>query len=251
MQISFLGTGAPLSATRATLGILIKAEQVEPLLIDSCGGFELYRRLDSIGEKLSEIKHLIISHKHGDHMAGIMAMTLASLKPSFYGLADTMQAAKQLLEITYPNVAPVLDLAPKYNVINYSETAEIAGYKVSFFKANHRVETIAIRVEHGGKVFAFSADSIPSQEIVNCAKDADLFVCDALCAGNDLSPERLKGLMHPSAAEAAKMANEAGAKSLAMVHIARFANITNMLTEARANFAGAISIPNDGSHYII
>ncbi len=251
MQISFLGTGAPLSATRATLGILIKAKNAETLLIDSCGGFELYRRLDSIGEKLADIKHVILSHRHGDHMAGIMAMALDSLSPNFYGLEDTMQAAKQLFELTYPNVSSVLDVAPQYKLINYSETVNIAGYKVSFYKANHRVATVAIRIEHDGKIFAFSADSVVSNEIIDCANNADLFVCDALCATNDVSKERLAGLMHPSALEAAKMAKRAKVKSLAMIHIARFANITNMLTEARTAYDGPISIPNDGSHYII
>lgn len=251
MQISFLGTGAPLSATRATLGLLIKARNAEPLLIDSCGGFELYRRLDSIDEKLADIKHIIISHRHGDHMAGIMAIALASLSPNFYGLEDTMTAAKQLFELTYPNVNSVLEVAPEYKIINYAETVNIAGYRLSFYKANHRVPTVAIRIEHAGKVFAFSADSVVSNEIIDCAKDADLFVCDALCATNDVSKERLAGLMHPSALEAAKMAKRAKVKSLAMVHIARFANISNMLTEAKTAYDGPISIPNDGSHYII
>ena len=251
MQISFLGTGAPLSPNRATLGLLIKDEGAEALLIDSSGGFEIYRSLANIGQKLDEIKHFVISHRHGDHMAGIMAISLASRTAVFYGLADTMKATEQLFELSYPSVSPVLDIKPKYVNIDYGESRNIAGYNFSFYKANHRVPTVAIRVERNAKVLAYSADSLPSSEIIESARDADIFICDALCASSDISAERLRGLMHPSAKEAAQMAQKAKVKSLAMVHIARFANTEKMLTEARENYSGPISIPFDGSQLII
>lgn len=251
MQISFLGTGAPLSPNRATLGLLIRDEGAEPLLIDSSGGFEIYRSMAAIGQKLDDIKHVVISHKHGDHMAGIMAVVLAGHAPSFYGLPDTMTAAEKLFDLTYPNVSPVLDTKPKYVNIEYGEKRNIAGYNFSFYKANHRVPTVAMRIERNTKVLAYSADCIPGQEIIDSAYEADIFICDALCASGDVSAKRLQGLMHPSAKEAAEMAQKAKAKSLAMVHIARFADTGKMLSEARKNYDGPISIPFDGSHVVI
>ena len=251
MQISFLGTGAPLSPNRATLGLLIRDEDAQPLLLDTSGGFELYRSLATIGEKLDDIKHVIISHRHGDHLAGIMAVILAGRAPTFYGLPDTMTAAEQLFELSYPNVSAVLQTKPRYVNIAYGEQRNIAGYNFSFYKANHRVPTVAIRVERNGKTLAYSGDCIPSREIIDSARDADIFICDALCASGDIDKKRLQGLMHPTAAEAAQMARQAKAKSLAMVHIARFADNRKMLAEARENYDGPISIPFDGSQLVI
>ena len=52
MEITFLGTGAPLHVSRATIGMLVTADGCAPLLIDTCGGFELARSLNSPGSHL-------------------------------------------------------------------------------------------------------------------------------------------------------------------------------------------------------
>jgi len=50
MEITFLGTGSPMSPERCATGLLITAPKCEPLLIDTCGGFELPRQLARIGQ---------------------------------------------------------------------------------------------------------------------------------------------------------------------------------------------------------
>ena len=54
MEITFLGTGAPLHVSRATTGMLVTADGCAPLLIDTCGGFELARNLNSAGFQLED-----------------------------------------------------------------------------------------------------------------------------------------------------------------------------------------------------
>ena len=105
----------------------------------------------------------------------------------------------------------------------------------------------------GGKTFAFSADTLACDEVVACAKNADLFLCDALCA--DLDGEKARrcagALCMLTAREAATMATRAGAGALACTHIARFANPNNILAEASAHFSGAVTIARDGDRYRI
>ena len=43
----------------------------------------------------------------------------------------------------------------------------------------HPVETYAMRIEEGGKVLVYSGDSGPSATLVEVAKGADLFLCEA------------------------------------------------------------------------
>jgi hypothetical protein len=121
---------------------------------------------------------------------------------------------------------------------------DIAGFRVEFFRAEHRVPTVAVRVFVDRKTFAFSADTLACDEIVACARNADLFLCDTLCA--DLDGEAAAASawssMHATAREAAAMATRAGAGALACTHIARFTNPTNILAEAEASFAGAVKV---------
>jgi ribonuclease BN (tRNA processing enzyme) len=96
-------------------------------------------------------------------------------------------------------------------------------------------------------VLAFSADGVPTESMIACARDADLFVCDALCAIRDGAAwaERARALMHPVAQEAAEMAVASGAKALALTHLARFANADNLRAEAQEIFPGPVTVPDD------
>jgi ribonuclease BN (tRNA processing enzyme) len=244
-----LGTGAPLHPIRAGTGILVQGEDLEPLLIDTCGGLELARQLALVKQPLDSIKHVILTHHHGDHMGGVMALALARVPCTYYGLADTLTAIQELISTTYGEY----DIHPEtqYKEIEATKTYVIAGYEVSFFEIKHRVPTVAIRIRVNNKVLAFSADSLPCPALVECAKEADLFICDAICASTDYDPARIKFLMHPTALEAAQLAKEAHVRSLLLTHLARFANPESMLTEAQIVYPGLVTISNDGDLFYV
>lgn len=243
MEVIPLGTGAPLCPGRAGLGLLVRWEGASPLLIDTCGGLELADRLHRVNQPIESLKHVIVTHRHGDHMGGTMALALARTPCTYYGLPDTLEAIQQLIQLSYGEY----DLNPevRYQPVEAGKTYSIASYEVTFFQVQHRVPTLAVRLSYQGKVVAFSADSLPCEALIDAAKEADLFICDALCASSDFDLERVRFLKHPTALEAATMARAAGAKSLALVHLARFAKPEAMLQEARGIFPGLISIPQD------
>ena len=54
---------------------------------------------------------------------------------------------------------------------------------------HYRLETYAFRVQSEGAVLAYSGDSAPSQELVDVARDADLFVCEATLQRGELDGE--------------------------------------------------------------
>jgi ribonuclease BN (tRNA processing enzyme) len=112
---------------------------------------------------------------------------------------------------------------------------------------------VAVRVSLGGKTFAFSADTLPCNEIIACAKNADLFLCDALCAELDGEEAVARALsaLHATAREAAAMASRAGDGALACTHIARFGNPVNILAGAKMLFANAVTVAHDGDRYRI
>lgn len=49
MDLTLLGTGAPLHPDRAMTGMILTAPGCAPLLVDTCGGFELARQLSLVG----------------------------------------------------------------------------------------------------------------------------------------------------------------------------------------------------------
>lgn len=245
MKITFLGTGAPLAPQRATLGLLVEAPGCAPLLLDTCGGFELFRRLDRCGVEAAGLRDVVLSHRHGDHIGGVMALSIAVSPLHLYGCEDALHAAEALLDLTYPQLANTLGRERYVHPVVGGRAYSIAGFDLEFFEVEHRVPTLAVRVTHGDQVLAYSADSLPCEALVASAQGADLWICDALCAASD-RPDAAHTLMHPTSRQAAEMAQRAGVARLALVHLARYANSEAMLEEARAGFDGAVLLPDDG-----
>lgn len=251
MEVTLLGTGAPLAPGRATTGLLVTAPGCAPLLLDTCGGFELARQLIATGHALADLRNVVVTHRHLDHTGGIPALYLANLPLAIYGAEDTQAGLDQLLAATYPEWPPHQQITRP--IIAPGERREIGGFVVEFFAVEHRVPTVAVRVSHGGTVLAFSADSIPCANLVACARGADLFVCDAICAALDGErwASHARRLMHPVAREAAEMAVEAGVGALALTHIGRFADPANIAAEAGAIFRGPLAVPDDGARFTL
>jgi ribonuclease BN (tRNA processing enzyme) len=80
---------------------------------------------------------------------------------------------------------------------------------------HYRLETYAFRVQANGEVLTYSGDSAPSDELVEAARDADLFVCEATLLRGDLDGEP-RG--HLSLDEAVDAFERSGAKRLLVTH---------------------------------
>ena len=251
MEISLLGTGAPLHPNRAMTGMIVTAAGCAPLLIDTCGGLELARQLELVGFDRADLSAVIVTHRHLDHAGGMQELFLARMPLDIYALLDTHEGIETVTRGSFPEWELHPDIAR--HEIAPGVACEIAGFRVEFFKAEHRVPTVAVCVSAGDKTFAFSADTLPCDEVIACAKNADLFLCDALCAELDGEEAAACALsaMHATAREAAAMASRAGAGALACTHIARFADPTNILAEATAHFSGAVTVARDGDRYRI
>lgn len=245
MDVTVLGTGSPMAPERIATGLLVTAPACEPLLIDTCGGFELPRQLARIGQPISELRNVIVTHRHMDHAGGMPALFIATIPLNIYALPDAHTGIRELMAACFPEWPIHPDV--QRIAIAPGEAHEIGGFAVEFFATEHRVPTVAVRVTHAGRTLAFSADGLPTDGMVACARDADLFICDALCAARDGAEwaTRARNLMHPVAREAAEMAVMANARALALVHLARYARPENMLAEARAVFPGPLTVPDD------
>ena len=80
---------------------------------------------------------------------------------------------------------------------------------------HYRLETYAFRVQSNGAVLTYSGDSAPSDELVEAARDADLFVCEATLLRGELDGEP-RG--HLSLDEAVDAFERSGARRLLVTH---------------------------------
>jgi ribonuclease BN (tRNA processing enzyme) len=130
----------------------------------------------------------------------------------------------------------------RFQAVQAGEELQLGPFRVALFAAAHPVETLAPRITHPDGVIAYSADSGPSQEIVSCAREADLFLCDSswLERHRPLPPD-----LHMTGREAGRTAAEAGAAHLLVTHVFPSNDPTDVASEAAGAFAGEVSVAAD------
>jgi ribonuclease Z len=96
-----------------------------------------------------------------------------------------------------------------------------------------------------GRALVYSGDTRPTLSVIQAARGADLLVHEATFGGDEA--ERAKETGHSTAAEAARVAHDAGVRRLVLTHISPRYNrdATELLAEARAVFPET-TIARDG-----
>jgi ribonuclease Z len=96
-----------------------------------------------------------------------------------------------------------------------------------------------------GRTLVYSGDTRPHPSVVEASRGADLLVHEATFGGDEL--ERARETGHSTAAEAARVALDAGVRRLVLTHISSRYNreATELLAEARAVFPETV-IARDG-----
>ncbi len=80
----------------------------------------------------------------------------------------------------------------RHHPVQPGARSDIGGFAVEFLQVEHRAPTVAVRISHGGRTVSFSADSLPCDGLNAAARDADLFVCDTMCAERDGNSARVR-----------------------------------------------------------
>ncbi|HKE51435.1 MAG TPA: MBL fold metallo-hydrolase, partial [Actinomycetes bacterium] len=106
----------------------------------------------------------------------------------------------------------------------------------------HPVLAYGMRIEHEGRVFAYSGDTGPCAALDRVAKGADLFLCEAAFhVGRDSDRD-----LHLNGHEAAEAASRAGARSLLLTHVPPWNDPERTLAEATPAFRGPIQLARPG-----
>lgn len=251
MRLTFLGTGEAYSADRGNVALLLTGPS--NVLLEC--GFTAPAALWRTNPDKDFIDAVWISHFHGDHAAGLPNLCMRMrqenrTKPLTVigppGIADYI---KQLYGLLYRGFFSKSTFPINFLEADSGRVIEIGGYRLSFAAGKHltgdtEVAVLAIRIDCDGRSVCYSGDTVYRKEIAGLARGCDLLVHEAYLPAD--SAYRAMAA-HCSPAEAAKIAREAGAKALALVHLHRdYAGKETMCVEAATEFGGKITLPSDG-----
>lgn len=216
----------------ATSGYLITTDEGKILL--DCGSGVMSRL--SLCAKVEELSGVILSHLHYDHMGDVGVLQYA-----MNGALRTGRAKKPI--DIYSPVEPKMmweqvQSAESTNIpIDQGKTVEMAGVKIAFHEVEHTIPCYAVKMTYKNKTFVYSGDTVYIDSLVDFAKDADLFFCEAtICEGST----HTVGAGHMDAKEAAIIAKNANVGKLVLTHLPSDGDFDFMKREATEIFGNEV-----------
>ncbi len=216
-SLYLLGTGAAVSDPHRTTTMLALADEASLLVVD-CGG-DVIQRMLAVGLDPVRLTALILTHEHPDHTSGFPLFMeriwlLGRREPiPIYGILSAIDQARRCFD-TY-NTSSWQGLpAQDWHEVAYEPGAlvlENDRWCVRAWPVVHPVPTVGLRFEHRptGKVIAYSCDTEPTDAVVELGRAADILVHEATG----------KGPGHTAPEDAARLAAQAGARRLLLVHL--------------------------------
>ncbi len=244
MKLTVLGRwGAFPKAGEATAGYLLESGNHKILL--DCGSGVLSALQKFI--EISEITSVFLSHRHYDHMADLGCLQYACLIDM--DLQRREKPLRLLISEEFEEEWSIPVMKGSY-AIGVNESATVLfedGLKLSFFRTNHDVYCLGVRVEAEGKVLVYTADIRYDETLVAYLLDADLLIAEA----SFYAEFNASQYGHMNSHEAGKIAAAVNAKKLLISHLPHFGDVQLLKEEAASVFDGEVLLADFGLQVII
>jgi ribonuclease BN (tRNA processing enzyme) len=247
MRLTVLGCAGSFPAPDSPCSAYLLEADGFGLLLDfgagSLSGLQRYATLTSVDA-------ILLSHLHADHVLDaanyVVVRRYAPDGPYPPVPLYAPAGAAQRLAGAYGSVGegPLSDVYEFHDLA--TGTLSIGPFALNVDRMNHPVETYGVRIEHGGKVLAYSADTAPCDALNRLAQGADLFLCEASYdEGADNPPD-----LHMTGRDAGEAATKAGVARLVLTHLVpAWVSEARVVEAAAAVYPGPIDVARAGGQY--
>jgi ribonuclease BN (tRNA processing enzyme) len=193
-----------------------------------------------------DIDAVCLSHLHADHCLDLCSYCVARIyspdgaqpRIPVYGPAGTQQRMDQAFGLhEHRGMAEAFDF-----VTLTPGPRQIGPLRVTLATMNHPVETFGFRIEHLGRVIAYSADTGPTEALAELARGADLLLCEASFLDEPGLPEDV----HLTGRQAGEYAAAGGVGHLVLTHLVPWNDREQSLREAASVYSGPLSLAASG-----
>jgi ribonuclease Z len=254
-NVVFLGTANAFpSERRSCAGLLIEAPDFRMLVEASPG---IVPRLAKIGVSADDIRHVFISHSHGDHMLGFPILVLnrirAATRLQVYAAQDTLSTLQMLWTLAYA------DFDSNYLKCDWHRLSDRRLDEVEIV-SGVTLRTIVVPYPPGAMTLAarwdftdgpsvtYVTDTIPNTASIQLAEGSDLLIHEATYSAV-LQPDADPAMhFHSTARQAGEIARQADCSRLALVHLGPVTGDQPdvLIEEARDGTDLHVIVPEDG-----
>lgn len=240
------GTGVPLwDRASPSLAVLVDGR---PVLFDIGPG--TLRQMIRAGFPFEALEHVFLTHFHPDHTADLIGLFFATRNPAIMARKAPftlhgplgLESFVRRLQNAY---SPWLDLPQPILALDELGPAPLPErhldrHRILAHPSLHSPNSLAYRIESpDGKVCVYSGDTDFSQPLVSFAAGADLLILESAFPDSRKTP----GHLTPSLA--GRLAHEARAKRLLLIHFYPECLASDVAAQCRKTFEGELTLASD------
>lgn len=192
---------------------------------------------------IASVDALVLTHSHPDHWLEVPvlrnALRFGVGVEGFRVLSTRDVRAKAEALIDDPLSPPFV-----WSTVDASSTTSIGELSLRFSRTDHPVETLAVRVDGGGRSLVYTADTGPGWSMASLGDGIDLALCEAT-----LRVDEEGQAQHLSGRQAGAMAAAAGAARLMITHVMPTGDAAAHQRDAAAAFGGPVEIATINERY--
>lgn len=235
MKLTILGTGNA-AVTECYNTCFVLEDETRPVreryfLVDGGGGNQLLKRLKDAGISWKDVRVMFLTHKHLDHIMGMiwmLRMILQNMQRGsydgeavIYGHGEVIGLLRELAErLLTEKECAFLDERLHLVEVKDGETKEILGRKVTFFDiGSTKARQFGFTMEYEpGKKLTCCGDEPYNECEREYAKGAQWLLHEAFCLYGQADIFKPYQKHHSTVADAAKLAEELGVPNLILYH---------------------------------
>ncbi len=247
-SVTILGSGTCVPSLRRSSCSVLMEIKSKVLIFDLGPG--TMRRLVESGRSIFDVSYIFFSHFHPDHTGELVSFLFANKYPDGLkrqtplviaggkGFLDFFNGLKAVyghwMELE-PNLSDIVEFDNKfYDIRRFDE------FTVETLPVEHNKESIAYRVtDSSGISVVYSGDTDFSSNLIDLAKDADLFICESAF------PDNLKVNGHLTPSIAGEIAARANVKKLVLTHFYPECDKEDIEKQLRKTYAGPFVLAED------
>lgn len=261
-KLIVLGTGNASVTKCFNTCFVLQDDQGKYFMVDAGGGNTVLTRLEKAQVPVEEIHDLFVTHKHTDHLLGVIWVirTVGQMmqKGTYEGNLHIYcheELAKMIPEICdmllVEKVAKLIGNRIVIQKIEDGEEKNILNYKVKFFdiRSTKAKQFGFVMTLNNGKRLIFCGDEPYREHCFSYAHGADYLLHEAFCLYEQREKFKPYEKCHSTVKDAAEVANDLEVKNLVLWHtedktIRRRKSLYKK--EARKYFKGKLYVPYDG-----
>lgn len=266
-KIIVLGTGTASVTENFNTCFVLEDSKGEYLLVDTGGGNGILRQFKKANIDLNKIHNIFISHKHIDHLFGMLwiyrFVDLAMQKGKYEGnlniychdeVAEIIR--NQIYTLLRKSQQKFIDKRIFINIVKDHEKIKVLDYELEFFDIFSKSDKqYGFKTTlNNEKVLAFMGDEPLDEKLYDDVRNIDYLLHESFCLETESDKYKPREKNHDTAKSASIKAQNLNIKNLILWHTQENLgeNRKEMyIKEAKENFIGNVYVPNDFDEIIL